>query len=197
MSILECANGVCLCVQIAGRQRAQAAALIATRAALPRRELAALIPSIAQLFTFASPLAVRHALATMCRVPSSKIKPLLGTLSAPLRAAFEKYASTGLLHEEPTEVADPEATTRAHPGGVMALSDWLARIYLARLLCKLVFAGAVGGPQKQFLWRVLLRLAFSQKEKPHVCCLHRIFSFSWAHVLRSHPPSVRSQRWNR
>ena len=51
----------------------------------------------------------------------------------------------------------------------MALSDWLARIYLARLLCKLVFAGAVGGPQKQFLWRVLLRLAFSQKEKPHVC----------------------------
>lgn len=155
-------------VQIIALQRAQAAALIATRAALPRRELAAMLPSIAQLFTFASPLAVRHALATMCRVPSAKIKPLLGPLSAPLRAAFEMYGPSGLMHaEETTEGSDP-AVTAQRPGGVMALGDWLARIYLARLLAKLVFAGAVGGPQKQFLWRVLLRLAFSQKEKPHV-----------------------------
>lgn len=157
-------------VQIVAMQRGQAAALIATRAALPRRELAALLPSIAQLFTFASPLAVRHALATMCRVPSAKIKPLLGPLSAPLRAAFEMYSPSGLMHDDeeaPAEGVEPGAATRAR-GGVMALSDWLARVYLARLLCKLVFAGAVGGPQKQLLWRVLLRLAFSQKEKPHV-----------------------------
>jgi hypothetical protein len=154
-------------VQIVGLQRAQSAALIATRAALPRRELAAMLPSIAQLFTFASPLAVRHALATMCRVPSAKIKPLLGPLSAPLRAAFEMYGPNGLMHEEMPENSDP-AMVPSRPGGVMALSDWLARVYLARLLAKLVFAGAVGGPQKQFLWRVLLRLAFSQKEKPHV-----------------------------
>lgn len=70
-----------------------------------------------------------------------------------------------LMHED-----GHDEPTSAHRGaaGVMALSDWLARVYLARLLCKLIFAGAVSGPQKQFLWRVLVRLAFSPREKPHV-----------------------------
>eukprot|EP00892_Ulva_mutabilis_P007551 jgi/Ulvmu1/5168/UM021_0185.1 len=151
--------------EIQGLQRSQAAALLATRAALPRRELAALLAAVAQLFTFSSPLAVRHGLAVMCRVPSARVKPLLAPLSAPLRAAFEMYAPMGLMHEDGHD--DP---TSAHRGaaGVMALSDWLGRVYLARLLCKLIFAGVVSGPQKQFMWRVLVRLAFSPREKPHV-----------------------------
>lgn len=141
---------------------------------MPRRELAALLPAVAQLFTFSSPLAVRHGLAVMCRVPSARVKPLLAPLSAPLRAAFEMYSPMGLMHEDGQD--EPPSVHRG-AAGVMALSDWLARVYLARLLCKIIFAGVVSGPQKQFLWRVLVRLAFSPREKPHVrhlqnkCCI--------------------------
>ena len=132
---------------------------------MPRRELTALLPAVAQLFTFSSPLAVRHGLAVMCRVPSARVKPLLARLSAPLRAAFEMYAPMGLMHEDGQD--DPTSAQRG-AAGVMALGDWLARVYLARLLCKLIFASVVSGPQKQFMWRVLVRLAFSPREKPHV-----------------------------
>lgn len=110
---------------------------------------------------------MRHGLAVLCRIPSVKLKGTLGPLSAPLRAAFEAYTPLGLMHNDaamPGEMPEP---------GAMALDDWLARVYLGRLLAKLVFSGTVGGGQKQFLWKVLNRLAFSPKEKPQVCCFLR------------------------
>jgi hypothetical protein len=152
-------------VQIAGMRKAQAVALIAARAALPRSELTAVLGAIARSFTFASPLAVRHGLAILCRIPSAKLKTALRPLLGPLRAAYEANSAAGLMHSDPAaeggreQVADP---------GAMALDDWLARVYLARLLSKLLFSGSVGGGQKQFLWQVLKRIAFSPRERPQV-----------------------------
>lgn len=148
-------------MQIGALQRAQAAALLAARAGLPRGEIAAMLTVVAKSFAFASPLGVRHGLALLCRIPSAKLKGALGPLSAPLRAAFDTYTPLGLMHGE----GEGGALAGA---GVMALDDWLARAYLGRLLAKLVFGGGVGGGQKQFLWKVLNRLAFSPKEKPQV-----------------------------
>lgn len=145
-------------------RKAQAAALLAARAALPRSELTTVLPAIAKSFTFASPLAVRHGLAILCRIPSAKLKPALRPLLAPLREAFEAYTPTGLMHAEP----GPDGRAAQPQTGAMALDDWLARVYLARLLAKLLFSGSVSGGQKQFLWQVLNRVAFSPRERPQV-----------------------------
>lgn len=150
-------------MQVLGLQKSQAAALLAARTALPRSEINTMLVEVAKSFTTASPLGVRHSLAILCRIPSAKLKGALGPLSAPLKAAFEVYTSLGLMHNDAHVPGEPP------PAGAMALDDWLARVYLGRLLAKLVFSGSVGGGQKQFLWKVLNRLAFSPKEKPQVC----------------------------
>ena len=95
-------------------------------------------------------------------------------LSGPLKAAYEKYSSFGLLHD-PAAADDKEAQAKQLQDGdsdviqPMALDDALARVYLARLACKLVFSGVASGSTKQFLWKMLLLLAFSAKEKAQVC----------------------------
>jgi hypothetical protein len=128
--------------------------------------MTAILNSIAKSFTFSSPLAVRHGLAILCRIPSVKLKAALRPLLTPLRAAFDMYTPVGLMH---AERSDESASGQVQAAGVMALDDWLARVYLARLLAKLIFSGSVSGGQKQFLWQILNRIAFSQRERPQVC----------------------------
>jgi hypothetical protein len=151
-------------LQAQGLRRAQAAALLAARVALPRSDLTALLPRAARLAATSSPLAVRHALAVLCRIPSTKLKGALGPLLPPLRAAFEAYAADGLMHEEP-----PPPPGQPPTPGVLPLGDWLARVYLARLLAKLIFSGSSSGGTKTLLWKVLSRLAFSKSERAQVC----------------------------
>lgn len=151
-------------MQFEAIQRAQASALLAARAALPRSELTTILDTIARSFAWASPRAVRHGLAILCRIPSAKLKPALRPLLGPLRAAYDAYSSSMLMHPE----ASAEGRADAPDPDAMALDDWLARIYLARLLCKLLFSGGVAGGQKQFIWQVLNRIAFSPKERPQV-----------------------------
>lgn len=91
-------------------------------------------------------------------------------LFGPLKAAYEAYAASSLLHDPENPPSPDVLSQRALSRTVtpLALDDWLARIYLARLSAKLVFSGTVTGALRAFLWKLLLLLAFSPAEKAQV-----------------------------
>lgn len=73
--------------------------------------------------------------------PTRSAPPL--QLFGPLRAAYDLYSPNGLLHD-PENPPGPDALNErafARTPPPLALDDWLARVYLARLSAKLVFSG--------------------------------------------------------